>query len=790
MIFKSPFKRIGFTMMEVLLAVFIVGILAAVTIPIISRQLEKSDEYSYYLAYRTVEKMAGQIVAQGDPAEDTTAINIKDDYTDKRTMLAYLKDKMNESGKPFRTFIAAVERRIVLTESYMFSKLFPRVYAEWVTSKPKNFVSIRSEDYDTAWLGAQVCLNNRTDILKTITSEEKTRTKEDGTTETYIEETKVYYNKNEGKSENPVFNCDDYGVTSFDADNDIRALFSPNSDFALTDSNLSSIIDYLKGQSTPSAKNFCENKFKSFYEATKQVGTKTYTLTSGYEEEGDFGDDGSSEDGEGDAETPEGFQEAPSSNPAGSCNLTGTYTYYVAPDDVGQSNSKKPTFSADWCERHNYVNMVNASTETVDCQCDPSSYIVSANNEKACFAAPVKSNEQVYDFNGRAVYCSTDFNSKSGTCCPKNSTFDGSACQCIAGYKKEGSSCVLDYCPRGSHKSADGVCITNPPIVKADRFCELIRDNWNLSNSSCNTFSDGSNANVYNAALGADGGNYLSIKSKVGAFKDLTPNIVFANGLRMWILGDKAASMPGLSATPTGAKSTQNMCQKVSLTNNNAAACVNAGGYFCKDSNNCFALADKANATVDDARGCCASVDLTDYITAAHSAGEPDKYKQASVAYAISGFTVFVDINGDKGNGTLWDDVYPFYIAANGIVYPGYPLDAAKSEAATSNSLYLGGNSEKQLPVDVYYYTDSSDTRKKITAFSNVSYARAACSARKVSQYTPYCMNLGEKFTTSGIGGAELKGMEYLKNDNKATSKNPCDTYNCFVTVRRRLRSF
>ena len=95
MIFKSPFKRIGFTMMEVLLAVFIVGILAAVTIPIISRQLEKSDEYSYYLAYRTVEKMAGQIVAQGDHAEDTTAINIKDG-TDKRTMLAYLKDKMNE----------------------------------------------------------------------------------------------------------------------------------------------------------------------------------------------------------------------------------------------------------------------------------------------------------------------------------------------------------------------------------------------------------------------------------------------------------------------------------------------------------------------------------------------------------------------------------------------------------------------------------------------------------------------------------------------------------------------
>ena len=371
MIFKNPLKRIGFTMMEVLLAVFIVGILAAVTIPIVSRQLEKSDEYSYYLAYRTVEKMAGQIVAQGDPAEDTTALNIQDDSAKKQTFIAYLKDKMNESGRPFRTFIASIERRIVLTESYVFSKLYPRASAEWMTSKPKNFVSIRSEDYDTAWLGAQVCLNNRTDILKTITQEEKTRTKDDGTTETYIEEKKVYYNKNEGSSENPVFNCDDYSVSSFDDDNDIRALFSPNSDFKLSDANLSSIVNFMKGQSSPDARSFCNNQFKSFYGSSKTVGTKTYTLSVGYEEEGDFGDDGSSEDGEGDVETPEGFQDAPASDPAGSCDLSGTYTYYVAPDDASQSESKKPTFEAGWCEAHGYVNMVNASTETVDCQCDP-----------------------------------------------------------------------------------------------------------------------------------------------------------------------------------------------------------------------------------------------------------------------------------------------------------------------------------------------------------------------------------------------------------------------------------
>lgn len=789
MIFKNPLKRIGFTMMEVLLAVFIVGILAAVTIPIVSRQLEKSDEYSYYLAYRTVEKMAGQIVAQGDPAEDTTALNIQDDSAKKQTFIAYLKDKMNESGRPFRTFIASIERRIVLTESYVFSKLFPKTFAKTVT-RNQSFIYWNSSSYDEMWIAMRVCTGDNT-IVKAKTTETKTKTNPDGTTSTYEEETITYYKKSD------FDNCKGYnqsgpGIEKYE---NLSEVFNTNSDFDITN-KLDTIANALSGATKPSAQDFCKNVYANLFPASTTLNGQSYTLHVEYvaEEDDSSTDDGSGEDdGDDDddgVEEIEGAVERPESEVSGYCELRGSYSFNYSDDDSSQFTSEKPSFSSTWCTAHGYVNMKNMSSETVDCQCDPSTYIISANNEKACFAPPTATNEQVYDFNGSAVYCSTDFNSKNGTCCPKNSTFDGSACQCIAGYKMEGGSCVLDYCPRGSHKSADGVCITNPPIVKANRFCELIKDNWNLSSSSCNTFSGGSNTDVYNAALGADGGNYLSIKSQVGAFKNLTPNIVFSNGLRMWILGDKAASMPGLSATPIGAKSTQNMCQKVSLTNNNAAACVNAGGYFCKDSNNCFTLTDKTNATVDDARGCCASVDLTDYISAAFSAGEPDKYKEASVAYAISGFTVFVDINGDKGNGTLWDDVYPFFIAANGTVYPGYPLDAQKSETASSKSLYLGGNSEKQLPVDVYYYTDSSDTRKKITAFSNVSYARAACSARKVSQFTPYCMNLGEKFSTKGIGGAELKGMEYIKNDNKETSNNPCDRYNCFVTVRRRLRSF
>ena len=65
--FKNRMKKMGFSLMEILIAIFIVAILAMVTVPIINRQMEKTEEYSYYLAYRTVEKLSGQIVALGDP---------------------------------------------------------------------------------------------------------------------------------------------------------------------------------------------------------------------------------------------------------------------------------------------------------------------------------------------------------------------------------------------------------------------------------------------------------------------------------------------------------------------------------------------------------------------------------------------------------------------------------------------------------------------------------------------------------------------------------------------------
>ena len=62
-------KKDGFSLMELAIAVMIVALLTIVCIPIVKNQLSKSDEYAYYMAFRSVEKLGGQIVALGDPAD-------------------------------------------------------------------------------------------------------------------------------------------------------------------------------------------------------------------------------------------------------------------------------------------------------------------------------------------------------------------------------------------------------------------------------------------------------------------------------------------------------------------------------------------------------------------------------------------------------------------------------------------------------------------------------------------------------------------------------------------------
>lgn len=125
-----------------------------------------------------------------------------------------------------------------------------------------------------------------------------------------------------------------------------------------------------------------------------------------------------------------------------------------------------------------------------------------------------------------------------------------------------GEYCKQTTCFGASHME-DGVCVTNPPILSAQNLCRSIQKYWNTTSASCNSFTGdyGVNQSVYNAAMGNDGKTFMSIAAKGGSFGNVTPNIVLSNGMKLWILSNKAGSLPGLSYNPTNISETQNVCR-------------------------------------------------------------------------------------------------------------------------------------------------------------------------------------------------------------------------------------
>ena len=768
--FKNK-KKFGFTLMEIVIAVFIVALLTFLTVPIITRQLEKSEEYSYYLAYKTVEQMAGQIVSLGDPAELEAKL-IDDTKIVNNT--PSIKEKFIKSVDNSKKIFSSLATRFASSEEFMFRKLFPKAFAESYTS---TYHSWDSEIYDELWAAYQVC-NGRTDIPKTVESVENP----DGS----ITENVVYYTPDDFDK------C--IGYTKAGSLDDVPVSMHQNFQMELFNEkcDVSNIANAASSMATenPDATAFCNNVVKP--RCTGKSDNTEYSIK--YESiTGSTEDTGNEED---DEPVPEGTQELPESPNPGMCVFESTVE--LSSDNIGSSvtPSARPAFSDANCgPARGFVNMKNeAAPEAVSCVCKPGT-VESSNNVKACYSPCTGAGETLYSkSNNTSICCKTDFNSNENKCCPDKSVFDGSQCTCIQGYDMVEGQCVANgKCLAGSTWNAtDKVCVSNPPVLKAKRFCELVAEHWNIAQSSCGTWDTKENIQynkqVYDAVniAKADGTSTLmSINAKIGAFANITPNITFANGLRMWILADKAASIPGLSYTTVGASESQNVCRRLDL--NTHVKCALQDGYFCKSENNCFIMDEESKNAIGDARACCAATDFSDIAAAALITPglNKDDYLRSPNVYGISGFTVFVDINGSKGAGTLWDDVYPFFVAANGKVYPGYPLDANKTADTASKSLYIGGNSEKQLAVDVYYYeTDANDTLRKYVVYSGVSFARAMCSARKISKYTPYCLNLGEKFDAHDPDGI-LKGTAYLQRND-----TPCDKHNCFVAVRKKLKSF
>lgn len=95
------------------------------------------------------------------------------------------------------------------------------------------------------------------------------------------------------------------------------------------------------------------------------------------------------------------------------------------------------------------------------------------------------------------------------------------------------------------------------------------------------------------------------------------------------------------------------------------------------------------------------------------------------------GYTIYIDIDGEKGASTLWEDVYPFYITMSGKVIPAYDTTAGAEE--------IGGSSARHLMVSVQQEIVSGGARKIIWHKKSVSYKDGACASNYISPATPYC---------------------------------------------------
>ena len=96
------------------------------------------------------------------------------------------------------------------------------------------------------------------------------------------------------------------------------------------------------------------------------------------------------------------------------------------------------------------------------------------------------------------------------------------------------------------------------------------------------------------------------------------------------------------------------------------------------------------------------------------------------------GYTVYIDIDGEKGASEKWVDVYPFYVTLSGMVIPAYDKDHP--------GLY-GGDSRNHLQVSIEDEVIDNGRRKIKWLAKSVSYKEAACGAGYVGANTPYCKN-------------------------------------------------
>ena len=700
----SDKSKFAFTLMEIGLSLLIISILVILCIPVVVNQAKKTDEYSYFTAYKTVEKMGAQIVAFGDPGTEVEVEN----------QTGNLKNnKFASSASVYLSLLSKV--------------LTPKANASIHTSE---IVSFPSYEYDYV----RLCLGNpnvkKVGVSNITYSEQEIAAIR---AQTLCSST---YSKDDFISKR--FMCTNMALS------DVKTMLATTADNA---------VDYCKWLASNCTGAYkCDSSKKSCYKSIN-ISNQEYSECIISINDPDL-------------------------------NYTPPFLTTAVNDTISNDVG---------CEKYGYINMTSAG-DVLNCTCDATHPVKALNNRNVCCAEPESGYYPYYaSSTSPCVNCKLGaFNEQQKSCCPNNSVYSPSLgkCVCSEGYTLDGNVCRVagKNCPAGLHL-LNNVCVSNPPIVKAKRLCELIRYNWNVSTYSCDSFKDQDGEGMeYNKALydaiTANNTPYLSAKAVEGAFRDIEPNIVFANGLMMWILGDKAASISGLSYNPDGYVPNVNVCALHEDLNSDN--CKGGTNFYCKTDQKCFSInstgSDEDNAPIlKDARNCCSTTDTSDYINL--YAG--NDYLRDPRTYAVPGFTVFIDINGTKdndelgGGGTMWKDVFPFFVSSNGRVYPAFPLNAAKASEnqKDSSALYQGGNSSA-LSADVFYYDVVNDKRKKVTAFPAIPYARALCLSMEVSAYTPYCQNLGSKYRDS-----QTPVDKYIYSDN-----NPCYKHRCTVKLKNKIK--
>ena len=95
------------------------------------------------------------------------------------------------------------------------------------------------------------------------------------------------------------------------------------------------------------------------------------------------------------------------------------------------------------------------------------------------------------------------------------------------------------------------------------------------------------------------------------------------------------------------------------------------------------------------------------------------------------GYTVYLDIDGEKGSSTLWEDVYKFYITMAGKVIPAYDENNPNEE--------VGGNSRRHLMTSVEKEAIVDGRRQMRWLKKSVTFKEGACTSNYLGSSSRYC---------------------------------------------------